>query len=332
MLANLLRARREDLEPIDPGRGARLVLGQQAVLLALQQSISSRVELYETLRFSPVFAGLREDIEATIDHLVAGGYLAVRGEVLAVGTEGQRRYGGRVRDLLATFMGASNVAVVDEEGHEIGEIDWSLVEAEDAPARRTGLVLGGTRWKVVAVEASPRKVVAEPGGTAMARGWRGASMPVSRATWEAAREILMSTEVPSDTDACADEWPACLRLKWMPRLDAPVGLDGDDVVAHTFAGDAVHRGVLHALGIEGQADGPTLRLVSAPGEVRTRAAHCIADLASVLDREAERQAELMPVAHRALSAPSVLVAEAREFEVDAAGIEAVLALLAAWPS
>jgi len=332
VLANLVRARREDLEPIDPRRGARLVLGQQAVLLALQQSISSRVELYETLRFSPVFAGLRADIDVTIDHLVAGGYLAVRGDVLAVGAEGQRRYGGRVHDLLATFMGASNAAVVDEEGNKIGEIDWSLVEAEDAPARRTGLVLGGTRWKVVAVESLAKKVMVEPGGTATARGWRGTSMPVSRATWEAAREILMSTEVPSDTDDRADEWLEGLRRRWAPCLKTPVGLDGEDVVAHTFAGDTVHRGVLHALGVEGQTDGPTLRLVSAPGDVRTRAAQCIADLAPALDREAVRLAGLMPVAHRALSAPSVLVAEAREFEVDVDGIEAVLALLAAWPS
>lgn len=40
----------------------------------------------------------------------------------------------------------------------------------------------------------------------------------------------------------------------------------------------------------------------------------------------------MPVAHRALSAPAVLVAEAREYEVDAAGIESVLTVLATWPS
>lgn len=332
VLANLLRARREDLEPVDPRRGARLVLGQQAVLFARQQSISSRAELYETLRFSPVFADLRNDIDATIDHLVAGGYLASRGVVLALGAEGQRRYGGGVQGLLATFLGSSNVAVVDQEGQQVGEVDWSLVEPEDAPARRTGLVLGGTRWKIVAVHSSPRKVFVAPGGTATARGWRGTSMPVTRATWEAAREVLVSTDVPSDSDARADEWLDRLRRDWKPRLDEPVAAGDDGVVAHTFAGDEVHRAVLHALGIDGRTEGPTLRLRSARGEVRSRAAHCVADLSGVLDREAARLADLMPVAHRALSAPSVLVAEAREFEVDGAGIEAVLTLLATWPS
>lgn len=332
VLANLLRARREDLEPLDPKRGARLVLGHQALLLALQQSISSRAELYETLRFSPVFAGLRSDIETTIDHLVAAGYLAVRGDVLALGAGGYRRYGGRVRDLLATFTVISEAAVVDEKGQPVGEVDWSLVEAEDAPARQSGLVLGGKRWRIVAVHSSPRKVVVAPGGTAVARGWRGASMPVSRATWEAVREVLTSTDVPSDSDARADQWLDDLRREWKPRFAAPVGVDHEGVVAHTFAGDQVHRTVLNALGLEGRSDGPTLHVFAAPSEVRRRATNSIADLASVLDAEAARLADVMPVAHRSLSAPSVLLAEAREFEVDAVGIEAVLTLLATWPS
>ena len=332
VLANLLRARRGELDPVNPRRGARLVLGQQAVLFARQQSISNRAELYETLRFSPVFSELRADIDATIKHLVECGYLASRGDALALGTEGQRRYGAGVRDLLATFQGSSSVAVVDEDGHEVGDVDWSLVEAEDAPARRAGLVLGGTRWTIVAVHPSPRKVVVEQGGSATARGWRGTSMPVPRATWEAAREILASTDVPSDSDARADEWLAGLRRDWEQRLDEPVAVDYTGVVAYTFAGDEVHRAVLHALGVEGTPEGPTLRLRSRRDEIRSLAAQCVADLAGVLDREAARLADLIPVANRALSAPSVLVAEAREFEVDAPGIEAVLTLLATWPS
>jgi len=332
VLANLLRARREDLDPVDPTRGARLVLGQQAVLLTMQQSISSRAELYETLRFSPVFAGLQSEIEATIDHLVRSRYLATQGGVVALGAEGQRRYGGRVRELLATFTGASSVGVVDELGREVAEIDWSLVEAVDAPARRTGLVLGGTSWKVLAVHASPKKVVVAPGGAGTARGWRGATMPVSRATWEAAREVLGSTDVPSDSDARADAWLDSLRRAWKSRLDSPLGVDAEGVVAHTFAGDDVHQAVLHALGIDGRAEGPTLRIFSTPAEVRSRAAKCVANLDSVLDREAARLSDLMPITYRELSAPSVILAEARQFEVDALGTEAVLTLLATWRS
>lgn len=332
VLATVLRARREDLDSIDPKRGARLVLGQQALLLTRQHAISSRQELYETLRFSPVFAERGRDIDATVEHLVAAGFLAARGDILALGAAGQRRYGGGVRDLLATFIGTSDAPVVDRQGHPVGEVDWSLVEAEGAPARRDGLVLDGTRWRVVAVHTSPRKVVVAPGGTAVAHGWRGASIPVSRATWAAAREVLMSTDVPSDSDARTDEWLDALRRRWGPRLAAPVVVDEEGVVAHTFAGEAVHRSVLHALSLEGGTDGPTLHVFAPSGEVRSRAAQALADLGRVLDVEAARLAGIMPVAHRALSAPSVLVAEAREFEVDATGIESVLTLLVTWLS
>lgn len=107
------------------------------------------------------------------------------------------------------------------------------------------------------------------------------------------------------------EWLEGRRRRRTPCLETPISLDGQDVVAHTFVGDAVHQGVLNALGVEGLTDGPTLRIASAPGVVRTRAAQSIAELAPVLDREAVRLAGLMPVAHRELSAPSVLVAEAR---------------------
>lgn len=332
VLAVLLRARRQDLEPIAPRRGARLVLGQQALLLTAQQQISNRQELYETLRFSPVFAGSAQDIEVTIEHLIGAGYLATRHGVLAPGAEWQRRYGGHVRNLLATFTGTSEVEVVDEGGQPVGDIDWSLVEAANAPARRTGIVLGGRSWTVLTVHKSPRRVVVAPGGTARARGWRGASMAVSRATWAAAREVLVSTDVPSDSDARADEWLDQLRRDWRPRLDDPVLRDDEGVVAHTFAGDQVHRAVLHALGFEGRTEGPSLHLSGDPREVRASATRCLAELAATLDTEAVRLAETMPVAHRSLSAPAVLVAEAREFEVDDTGIESVLTLLATWPS
>jgi ATP-dependent Lhr-like helicase len=332
VLATVLRARREDLDPVNPTRGARLVLGQQALLLTLQKAISSRQELYETLRFSPVFAELGPAIDATIDHLVATGYLAARGDMLALGAEGQRRYGGRVRDLLATFTGSTDATVVDQQGNAIGEIDWSLVEAQDGPARRDGLVLGGARWQVVTVQESLKRVIVSPGGTAVARGWRGASMPVSRATWGAAREVLMATDVPSDSDARADAWLDELRRAWRPRLAIPVVADDVGVVAHTFAGDQVHRAVLHAFSIEGQSEGPTLYLSATPGAVRSAAAEALANLGQVLDVEAARLAAFMPVAHRALCAPAVLVSEARQFEVDEGGIESVLTLLATWPS
>jgi len=332
VLATVLRARREDLEPLNPKRGARLVLGQQALLLTLQKAISSRQELYETLRFSPVFAELGPDIDATIEHLVATGYLAARGDVLALGAEGQRRYGGRVRGLLATFTGSTDASVVDQQGNAVGDIDWSLVESQDAPARRDGLVLGGTRWQVVTVNESLKKVVVSPGGTAVARGWRGTSIPITRATWVAAREVLTTTDVPSDSDARSDEWLEELRRAWRPRLAAPVVADGEGVIAHTFAGDQVHRAVLHALALEGRTEGPTLYLFATLDDVRSGASKALADFGRLLDIEATRLAVSMPVAHRELSAPAVLISEAREFEVDAAGIESVLTLLATWPS
>lgn len=331
-LAVLVRARRDDLDPIDPRRGARLVLGHQALLLTLQQAITGRRELYETLRFSPAFAGLEEEMDATIAYLIERGILAARGDVIALGGEGQRRYGRRIHELLAMFTSTVGAAVVDEEGRPVGELDWSLVSSADAPVRRHGLVLGGTRWRVIRVNEGSRTVIVAPGGTGAARGWRGTSLAVSRRTWAAAREVLTSTDVPSDIDERAQGWLSQLRQAWAPRLGQPVVADAEGMTAHTFAGDDVHQAVLRVLAVEGRAEGPTLLLLAAPEAVAERAARARHDMDAVVEAEALRRAETMPVAHRELCAPSVLHAEAREFEVDSVGIEAVLTLLSTWPS
>ncbi len=332
VLATLLRARRHDLDPTLPKRGARLVLGQQALLLTHEHRISDRRALYETLRYSPLYAGLHDAIEATIDHLVATKCLVVGRDAIAVSTEAKQRFGLRLEELRATFGGSSHAPVEDEQGRAVGEVDWSLVEASDASARRNGLVLGGRRWQVVSVTASPRKVVVAPGGRAVARGWRGPSLPVSRATWEAAREVLGSTEVPTDADPRSETWLQDLRDAWSPRLESPFTPEAGGVAADTFAGDAVHRAVLHILGVDGTTDGPTLHVSAPPGEVRRRAVDALDHLPRLLDGEAERTAAMMTVAHRALCAPEVIIAEAREFAVDEPGIRAVLTLLATWRS
>jgi ATP-dependent Lhr-like helicase len=75
-LAVVMRARRGQLDPIPAVRGARLVLGQQILALAFEQTALYRGDVQEYLRWSPLFACLASDIDATITHLVENGWLA----------------------------------------------------------------------------------------------------------------------------------------------------------------------------------------------------------------------------------------------------------------
>lgn len=332
ILGVLARARRGDLGRLPPQRGSRLVLGQQALALSLQSFITYRHELRETLRWSPAFAGLDTDIDATIDHLLHGRWLQADGDRLVVGPEGQRVFGGPagVTKLLASFTTGELAKVVDEAGHHVIDLDWSQVErpGNGDGDRGGGLVLSGKTWELVRVDRAAGIVVVRPATRGRPPSWKGPVMEVDRATWEAVREVLVGTDVPLEMDDRARGWLADSRRRWEARLESPVRVADDTTVIDSFGGVAVHRAVLAMLGVDGHADGTTCTMEAPIAVVRQRAASVLDDLATALDAEAARIAPQLPVAHPELTPRSVLVAEARAFHVDAEGIEGVLALAA----
>jgi hypothetical protein len=97
------------------------VIGQQVLSLVFEQTAVKRADVREFLCWSPIFRRIERDIEQTVDHLLAGGWLAVAGEYLVVGPEAYASFGGSgfVR-LLATFEGAVGPNIVDARGATIG--------------------------------------------------------------------------------------------------------------------------------------------------------------------------------------------------------------------
>lgn len=329
LLAVVARARRGDLGREDPQRGARLVLGQQAMAICLQEFIVDREALYETLRWSSTFAGLEADIGATIDHLVAEGFLRSDGDRLVLGPAGNTRFGGRqgVLDLLATFNSVAGAVVADESGRKIGTVDWTQVDERDGRASR-GLVLSGRPWTIVRIDRLEGVVTVRPGERGRAPSWRGPSLEVDRATWEAVREVLDATEVPTELDERATQWLVDLRRSWHSRLENPVRAADEATVVDSFCGESVHRAALHALDLEGHAEGATCEISASPIVISTRAQALLSRFDAVLDAEAARVATQLQIRHRDLVAPAVLAAEARRFHVDASGLHRFLTMLA----
>lgn len=337
LLGILARVRRNDLDPVPPRRGARLVLGQQALAATMQSFITDRHELRETLRWSPTFAGLDHDIELTIEHLLAEGWLTTDGERLVLGGKGQRRYGGArgVVNLLASFASHDGALVVDETGRHIGMVDWEQVgQGEVSSQRSADFVLGGKEWSVTSVDRSQGVVIVRRGGRGKPPSWRGPMIEVQRATWEAVREVLAGTNVPVELDDHATRWLADARVDWAQRLAAPVREANGTTVVDGFFGAAVHRGALAALALRGTAEGATCELEAPLAVVSEQARRLLADFDEVLGTEAGRLAPRIPLAHPELVAPAVLLAEAREHHVDADGLRQFFSLLAEveWPS
>ncbi|MDQ1358332.1 MAG: ATP-dependent helicase Lhr and Lhr-like helicase [Acidimicrobiaceae bacterium] len=340
-LAAVARSRRGALDPVPPRRGARLVLGQQALMLAFERLSYTPVDLHEYLRFSPLFRPLGAEIDATITHLVANGWLARVGpdeDILIVGPAATARFGGKgFFDLLATFSAAQEASVVTEGGRPVGSLDWDEVSDAAGRTRPGPVVLAGTRWLLISVDrpAGTVTVAPAPESTEGSRvpSWRGPSLEVGRATWETAREILRATDVPGVImDARGERWLDDLQRAWRPRLATPARAEGGHTVVDAFAGAAVHRAVLAALDREGSVDGPSCHIDGAVAGVAEQAKGLLGDLDRVFEAEAARQSARLVIRHPDLVAPSVRLAEARRYHVDRVGITRTLSLLAAAPS
>ncbi|MBW3614671.1 MAG: DEAD/DEAH box helicase [Actinobacteria bacterium] len=334
VLAVLARVRRGALEPLPVQRGGRLMLGQQALALALDpvRTGFERHELASTICYSPVFRGLQDDALATLEHLVENEWLRdVRG-LLVAGHRANLEFGGGGRNfakLAASFDTRASVPVVTEDGTHVGTIDWTAAQDDKWVGRGEPFRLGGRGWSAVDVNAEVVRVVpAAVGAAAKPPSWRGPSLDVDRATWETAREILENTDVPAAIDERGELWLEILRAQWRPRLAKPLWEAERETTLITFAGAAVHRSVLALLNADGAGDGPELR-ITAPdcSTLRTRAREALGDLAAGLDGEAARVAAAIGGAHRDLVPASVLEAEAAEFWVDADAIRKVLTML-----
>lgn len=327
-LGVVARARRGDVGDLPPQRGARLVLGQQALAIALQQFISSRHELRETLRWTKAFDGLDDEIDVTIEHLLAGRFLQADGDQVVLGPEGNRRFGGPtgVARLLATFKSSDSARVLDEAGYHLADADWSLIERHEADESR-GLVLGGRAWTVVRMDREQGVAVVRAAGTGRAASWRGPVLEVERATWEAVREVLAGTDVPMEMDERAHVWLTEQRGAWAPRLESPVRSVDATTMIDSFAGAVAHRSLLAAMESEGTPEGASCMVERPLDDARDRAASLLEDLPAAFDAEARRLAPQLDPAHPELVAHSVLVAEARAFHVDEDGVYRALRLL-----
>ena len=327
-LAVVARARRGDLDDVAPGRGARLVIGQQLLSLIFEQTTLKRADVREFLCWSPTFRRIEDDIEQTIDHLIGAGWLVVAGGYLVAGPEAHARFGGAsfVR-LLATFDGTSGALVVDRAGTRLGSLDWNQVADDAGQPRHRPVVLGAKPWLPVSIDRAAGTVTVVPAEEGKAPSWRGPSIDVSRKTWEAAREILTSTEVPAGSDRRAGEWLEGLRRRWAPRLASPVRPTAEGTTVDSFGGVAVHQALLRALAVQGSADGPSCFLSTTPKAAAELAAGALGTWNQTIHAEAEYQADQLSIRHKELCAPAVLLSEAQEYHVDREGLRAVLKLI-----
>lgn len=153
------------------------------------------------------------------DHLVATRHLDVDGDLLFVGPEAERRYGGvHYRDLMAVFTVDPQVTVLHGRV-EIGALDpMVFMRKSDGPRLVT---LGGRGWQVNHVDWKRRKAFVEPSPIADPSKWSGMPQPLSFELCQAIQRVLLGAGLPGvRLSARAEQALDRLRGEYAGRVSA----------------------------------------------------------------------------------------------------------------
>lgn len=187
------------VEPIQPSRAAYHLLAHQLLSLAVQEEGVPVSDWWAWVGAATPFGEIgAEDRRAIVDHMLTTKILASEGGRLALGPEGERRYGRRhFFELYAVFRSPPTITVV-AGNTELGSVDPLLLMAREARPRI--LSLAGRSWRVTHVDWDRARCIVEPTNEAGRSAWLGEPRVLSKALAEAMRAVLLEdTEDPAWT-------------------------------------------------------------------------------------------------------------------------------------
>lgn len=175
------------VEPVVPPPSPLHVAAQQLLGLTLQERRIGSSTWQDW--FSGLPLASPEEWQEIADWLVQTGHLNSDQEMLFMGPEAERKYGGiHYRDLMAVFTADPQV-VIFHGREEIGTVDPMLMQRKvDGPRLIT---LGGRAWQVNYVDWKRHRAYVEPSDRAADSRWSSTPQPESFALSDATRRVLL---------------------------------------------------------------------------------------------------------------------------------------------
>ena len=175
------------VEPVIPPPSPLHVAAQQLLGLTLQERRIGSSTWQDW--FSGLPLASPEEWQEIAGWLVQTGHLDSDQEMLFMGSEAERKYGGiHYRDLMAVFTADPQVVVLHGR-EEVGTVDPMLLQRKvDGPRLIT---LGGRAWHVTYVDWKRHRAYVEPSDRAADSRWSSTPQPESFALSDATRRVLL---------------------------------------------------------------------------------------------------------------------------------------------
>ena len=234
------------VEPIVPPALPYHVLAQQLLALSLQEAgigeSTWRSWLPGLLRASAV-----ADAAALVDHLLATDVLFAADGLLALGREGEARYGLKNFLELFSVFNSPPLFTVLHGRVEIGQVHRLSFQAA-GPTPLT-LALGGRQWAVKYIDWDRRQAFVEPTEARGRSRWLGSVQPLHFALCQAIKAALLDPSLPAGLSRRATERLAALQADhgWLSADRTSLVQEGQVTRWWTFGGALVNRVLANAL-------------------------------------------------------------------------------------
>jgi ATP-dependent Lhr-like helicase len=181
------------VEPIRPSRRAFHILAHQIMALTIQRSGLRRGDWFAWLEGATPFAGMTsEDRTRVLDHMLEKEILSDQDGIIALGAEGEKKYGRRnFQELYAMFSTPRSIVVA--WGHqEIGTVDAGFLDHLETGGGRPVFSLAGRPWEIVRIDWKKGMCDVRPSEEARAPRWSGKKRFLGYELSQAIREVLIS--------------------------------------------------------------------------------------------------------------------------------------------
>lgn len=231
------------VEPVHPTDRSWTVLIHQLFANLLETGGLTRGQLLARIRPVPSFRGFEEpELHRLLIHLIREAWLDEVDDVLVLGQQGEKVFGGRNFFKLYAVFDSPDVLSVRHGHEEIGTLQTWF--ARQLVGDRRTFRLAGRSWSLVELELSKGILRASPAPDGAIPTWTGRPQLFGRQVCERILRLLKGTWQPEQSDVLSLRWLAHARalLASVPVSERvrPVEQESGRAVWHTFAGAQIN--------------------------------------------------------------------------------------------